>query len=66
MFNFSDQCQENYQLKIPHAQELTLLLDSDSAPFGGGTQQPQNYIPVTDGQVTLTLPPFSGRLYQLQ
>ena len=66
VFNFSDQCQENYQLKIPHAQELTLLLDSDSAPFGGGTQQPQNYIPVTDGQVTLTLPPFSGRLYQIQ
>ena len=66
VFNFSDQCQENYQLKIPHAQGLTLLLDSDSAPFGGGTQQPQNYIPVTDGQVTLTLPPFSGRLYQIQ
>lgn len=66
MFNFSDQCQENYQLKIPQAQELTLLLDSDSAPYGGSTQQAQSYLPVTDGQVTLTLPPFSGRLYQIQ
>ena len=66
VFNFSDQCQAGYTLKIPHAQGLTLLLDSDSAPFGGGTQQPQNYIPVMDGQVTLTLPPFSGRLYQIQ
>ena len=66
VFNFSDQYQADYTLKIPHAQGLTLLLDSDSAPFGGGTQQPQNYISVTDGQVTLTLPPFSGRLYQIQ
>lgn len=66
VFNFSDQYQADYTLKIPHAQGLSLLLDSDSAPFGGGTQQPQNYIPVTDGQVTLTLPPFSGRLYQIQ
>lgn len=66
VFNFSDQYQADYTLKIPHAQGLTLLLDSDSAPFGGGTQQPQDYISVTDGQVTLTLPPFSGRLYQIQ
>jgi 1,4-alpha-glucan branching enzyme len=66
VFNFSDQCQENYQLTVPQAQGLTLLLDSDSAPYGGSTQQPQDYLPVTNGQVSLTLPPFSGRLYQIQ
>ena len=66
VFNFSDQCQADYTLEIPQAQGLTLLLDSDSAPFGGSTQQPVDYLPVTEGQVTLTLPPFSGRLYQIQ
>lgn len=66
VFNFSDQYQENYHLNIPQAQGLTLLLDSDSAPFGGSTQQPVDYLPVTEGQVTLTLPPFSGRVYRIQ
>ena len=66
VFNFSDQRQADYTLTIPQAQGLALLLDSDSAPYGGSTQQPVDYLPITEGQVTLTLPPFSGRVYRIQ
>ena len=48
------------------AARLRLLLDSDSAAFGGGAQGEPETPGAERGSFRITLPPYSGRLYQLE
>lgn len=66
-FNFGDTELEDYTLTLPVAGKLTLLLDTDWETFGGSTAAPKRSCArKTDGELKLTLPPFSGRLYRLE
>ena len=66
-FNFGDTELEDYTLTLPVAGKLTLLLDTDWETFGGSTAAPKRGCArKTDGELKLTLPPFSGRLYRLE
>ena len=66
-FNFGDTPLEAYALTLPAAGTTTLLLDSDWDCWGGSTPRPaQCAAQPTDGDFTLTLAPFSGRVYLLE
>ena len=63
--HFGDLPLEGYDLTLPGAGVLTLLLDSDWQCWGGGTAQRQVCVEVPeDGKLTLDLPPYSGRIYR--
>ena len=65
-FNFGDTELADYALTLPHVGKLTLLLDTDWQCFGGKTEKPKRAAAkACDGTLTLTLPPYSGRLYKL-
>lgn len=68
VFNFSDSVQEDYQVKIPGARGLTLLLDTNRDIYGGSDKNPQKHITLNglDKAVKFTLPPFSGRCYVIE
>ncbi len=68
VFNFSDSVQEDYEVKVPGARGLTLLLDTDLDIYGGNNQglQKKAAPKAADGTVRLTLPPFSGRCYVVE
>lgn len=64
-FNFGDTVLEDYTLTLPASGKLTLLLDSDWQCWGGATAKPKALrAKATDGALSLTLPPYSGRLYR--
>ena len=66
-FNFGDTELKDYTLTLPAAGKLTLLLDTDWESFGGSTAAPKRSCArKTNGELKLTLPPFSGRLYRLE
>ena len=48
------------------AARLRPLLDSDSAAFGGGAQGEPKVPGAEGGSLRITLPPYSGRLYQVE
>lgn len=65
-FNFGDTELADYALTLPRTGKLTLLLDTDWQCFGGKTEKPKRAAAkACDGTLTLTLPPYSGRLYKL-
>ena len=65
-FNFGDTELADYALTLPRTGKLTLLLDTDWQCFGGKTEKPKRAAAkACDGALTLTLPPYSGRLYKL-
>ncbi len=69
VFNFSDQVQKDYELKVPGARGLTLLLDTDRDIYGGAAMGQDKKITLKTGaagEVKLTLPPFSGRCYAVE
>lgn len=65
MFNFLDR-EQDLPLAMNGAARLRLLLDSDSAAFGGGAQGEPEVPTAERGCLRLTLPPYSGRLYQVE
>ena len=65
VFNFSAEEQAGWQLPVPGAEKLTLLLATDAPDYGGGPA-PAARVPVADGLADLCLPPFSGRLYRVE
>ena len=48
------------------AARLRPLMDSDSAAFGGGAQGEPEALRAERGGLRITLPPYSGRLYQVE
>ena len=65
MFNFLDR-ERDLALAWSGAARLRPLLDSDSAAFGGGAQGESEAPTAERGCLRLTLPPYSGRLYQVE
>lgn len=61
VFNFSDKIID-YDLKTEGAEKLQLLIDTDERRFSGNTAA-DTVAAVGNGNVMLSLPPFSGRLY---
>ena len=64
VFHFSDTEQENYELNVPDAQKLELLLSSDAACYGGTQEPAQAVLELTDGKCSLLLKPFSAAYYK--
>ena len=65
VFNFLDR-EQDLALAMNGAARLRLLLDSDSAAFGGGAQGEPKVPGAEGGSLRITLPPYSGRLYQVE
>ncbi len=66
VFNFSDQCQENYLLNVGEAKKVSVLLDSDAVCYGGqGICEKQKFT-ITGKALPITLAPFSGILLLLE
>ena len=65
VFNFLDR-ERDLALVMNGAARLRLLLDSDSAAFGGGAQGEPKAPGTKHGSLRITLPPYSGRLYQVE
>ena len=56
----------DYTLTLPRAGELTKLLDTDWQCFGGRTEKPKRLVgKACEGELKLTLAPFSGQLFKL-
>ena len=68
IFNFSDSVQKDYEVKVPDAKGLKLLMDTNRDIYGGNDAVPEKRIPMgtQDGMTRFTLPPFSGRYYEVE
>ena len=64
-FNFLDR-EQDLALAMNEAARLRPLMDSDSAAFGGGAQGEPEALRAERGGLRITLPPYSGRLYQVE
>lgn len=63
-FNFGDTPLTDYELTLPAPGSVTLLLDTDWQPWGGGTPRPAKAKAARHkGKITLTLAPYSAQLY---
>jgi 1,4-alpha-glucan branching enzyme len=67
VFNFSDNEQTDYVLKVPDAGSLELCLDSEWECYGGSrSRQERETLRVSEeGNAVFTLSPFSGRYYRI-
>lgn len=63
VFNFSDEEQEEYVLKVPEAARLVPLLASDADRYGGAAGGEGAAVIVEKGCAALTLAPYSGIYY---
>lgn len=61
-FNFSDQ-EQVYELKLPDAQKLKELLNSNLAVYGGTQKRKSTAKTIKDGRILLTLAPYSSVYY---
>ena len=66
LFNFSNQIQEDYSLKIPNAQTIQTLINSDWQQFSGTTLPETIMYRLKDEQLICTLQPFSGILLMIK
>ena len=66
VFNFSSQRQEEYELDIPGAARLTLLLHTDWERYGGSTPEAEPAFSKEGGKFRFSLPPFSGMLLKIE
>ncbi len=65
VFNFSDQRRKGYELKIPDAKKLKLLLSSDDIETQTKHPEYSGDIEVKDGLAVFDLPAFAARFYKL-
>lgn len=63
VFNFSDEEQAEYLLKVPEAARLVPLLSSNAARYGGTDCTEGEAVPMENGCASLTLAPYSGIYY---
>ncbi len=62
-FNFSDQAQADYTLKIPAAKSLRPLLNSDWEEYGGSTKKSAQPLELKNTEISLSLKPFTAAFY---
>lgn len=63
VFNFSDKEHDNYQLTVPDAEKLELLLSSDDVHYGGSEEKSETVLKLKNETCTLTLKAFSAVYY---
>ncbi len=66
IFNFSNQEQKNYTVKVNAAKECTLLLSSDWERFSGTTPETIQPITLKNSTLTCNLKPFSAYLIKVE
>jgi 1,4-alpha-glucan branching enzyme len=68
IFNFANQSWDSYTVKVPEAEQLTLLLRNDTDIYGGSVplDQKNAVIEVRDGAVTMNLPPYFAGYYLIK
>lgn len=65
VFNFSDKIQKEYELPLPDADKLTILLASDMEIYAGTKKYKNLDISVKNGKVILDLEPYSAVYYKI-
>lgn len=65
VFNFSDR-EQSYQLSIPEAKVLEIILSSDEEKYSGKGQWIGKRIMLENGKSDLHLPPFSGLYFEIK
>lgn len=65
VFNFSDQEQEEYELELDEAKELTLLLASDAQEYGGIKKYAAADFKLKNKKAVLSLTPYSAIYCQI-
>lgn len=63
VFNFSDKEQEDFQLTVPGAKEMSVLLASDRDIYGGTNPYKETVIKLKNETAMLTLAPYSAVYY---
>lgn len=66
VFNFSDRIQEEYQVAIPEAENVEVLMYSDWERFSGSVPENSEICSFRDGVLTCTLAPFSALLLSVE
>lgn len=65
IFNFSNQTYENYRVYLSGTHQLKEIIHTERNIYGGKLMNTALEIQVINGQCTMTLPAFSGILYQM-
>jgi 1,4-alpha-glucan branching enzyme len=63
VFNLGDKAETGCHINITHANNLTLLIDSNATIYGGNEHSEGSVTGVHHGQAVLDLERYSGRLY---
>lgn len=63
LFNFSEEEQKDWTFALPGAEEVSLLLSSNAADFGGSQPQNEVFWKLEEQKMTCTLAPFSAALF---
>ena len=67
VLNLDDRPVLGYEMKIPSAKGVTLLLHSDWQRWGGNTVEREESLPVSrEGTVRVDIPPLSGMLFRVE
>ncbi|MEY8517596.1 1,4-alpha-glucan branching protein GlgB [Lachnospiraceae bacterium 29-84] len=66
IFNFGEKPQKQYSVKIPTAQSVQILLNSDWEQYGGHTPKDIDIFEFVDGNIVCDLEPFSGMLFLIE
>lgn len=66
IFNFSDQVQENYEVKIEQVKECNTLLYSEWERFGGTMKETEPICRLVGNKLVCTLKPFSAVLVEVK
>lgn len=65
ILNMSDKVQEDYEVKLPKAESVDVLLCTDWDRFGGATKPGKEQVELEEEVLTVTMPPFSGLLVKV-
>ena len=66
IFNFGNQLQEKYEVKVKDTEKIEVLLHSDWNRFGGTTGEEEKVITLKDGKLVCKLAPFSGIILEIR
>ena len=66
IFNFGNQLQEKYEVKVKDTEKIEVLLHSDWKRFGGNTDENEKVITLKDDKLVCKLAPFSGIILEIR
>lgn len=66
IFNFGNQPQDKYAVKVKDAEKIEVLIHSDWNRFGGNTDENEKVITLKDDKLVCKLAPFSGIILEIR